>query len=420
MIGKKLLILGGIRTLCDYVVRAQKMGVYVYVADYDIYSPAKQIADQAVFLDATNVEEIVAFCKKEGIDGITTGYVDILLKPCYEACRRLNLFCYLTPEMIEMSTNKEYFKSICAEYSIPTPISHEIKNEDYEVAALALNYPVFIKPLDASGSRGAAVCNNVKEFKKQYKCALNFSKQKKVVVEEYLSGTEFLMDYLIVDGRPYLLSMFDRIMSADRNSAINHSDLCIAPSCNLTVFQQKIHQNILEMLSGMNFENGLIFFQGFVKDKNITIYEMGCRLGGSFPFIDEHCTGINPMDMLINYALTGEMGKKIAIEEISPHFSELGGVINIMALSSEYRIAEINGIEEVSKLPQMLHYLQRMFIGDSFQVGKITDSPVVSFYFYAKDIDEYKEIVRFIYSKVSVFDKYGNSLLMQPCSIENL
>lgn len=32
--GKKLLILGGMRMACDLVRQAQKMGVYVVVADY--------------------------------------------------------------------------------------------------------------------------------------------------------------------------------------------------------------------------------------------------------------------------------------------------------------------------------------------------------------------------------------------------
>ena len=61
-----------------------------------------------------------------------------------------------------------------------------------------------------------------------------------------------------------------------------------------------------------------------------------------------------------------------------------------------------------------------MSVGDSFLAGSKTDSPVVSFYFYAKDLEEYKQLVKAIYSKVKVTDCNGNSLLMSPCSTDNL
>ena len=100
--GKKLLILGGVKLACDIVKSARAMGVYVVVADYNVDSPAKQIADEGVLINAMDVDAIVDYCRKAHIDGITTGFVDILLQPCFEACRRLGLPCYLTQKMIEM------------------------------------------------------------------------------------------------------------------------------------------------------------------------------------------------------------------------------------------------------------------------------------------------------------------------------
>ena len=89
--GKRLLLLGGMRMACDIVKRAQAMGVYVVVADMTKDSPAKKIADKAIYADVCNVDNIVQICKDERIDGITTGFVDILLQPCHDACERLGL-----------------------------------------------------------------------------------------------------------------------------------------------------------------------------------------------------------------------------------------------------------------------------------------------------------------------------------------
>ena len=158
--GKKLLVLGGITLACDIVRHAQAMGVYVVVADYDRNSPAKKIADKAVLIDALDVDAIVELCKLENIDGVTTGFVDILLAPCYEVCKRLGLPYYVTPKMLTMSTNKIDFKDTCDKYDVPVPKTYLVGDlipvEMYD----KVNYPVFVKPLDGSGSRGASVCNN--------------------------------------------------------------------------------------------------------------------------------------------------------------------------------------------------------------------------------------------------------------------
>ena len=87
--GKKLLILGGVKTACSIVEKAKEMGAYVAVADYNTDSPAKQIADEAVLMDATDVKAIVLWCKENHIDGVTTGFIDILMPIVYEVCKEL-------------------------------------------------------------------------------------------------------------------------------------------------------------------------------------------------------------------------------------------------------------------------------------------------------------------------------------------
>lgn len=91
-----------------------------------------------------------------------------------------------------------------------------------------------------------------------------------------------------------------------------------------------------------------------------------------------------------------------------------------MADSLGKPIARIEGIEDVLKIKNIVHYIQRMFVGDSFLAGSKTDSPVVSFYFYASNLNEYKKIVETVYSKIRVTDIDGNSLLMRACSTDNL
>ncbi len=89
--GKKLLVLGGLTLECEIVKRAQQMGIYVIVADYNPAVPARKLADQFELVSATDVPALVDLCRREKIDGVTTGFIDILMQPCYDVCKELGL-----------------------------------------------------------------------------------------------------------------------------------------------------------------------------------------------------------------------------------------------------------------------------------------------------------------------------------------
>lgn len=418
--GKKLLIIGGVKMSCDFVVRAQKMGVYVVVADYLIESPAKKVADKGVLIDALDVDALVQFCIEEKIDGITTGYVDILLPICHEVCMRLGLPYYATEEMIDVSTNKISFKRMCNDYRVPVPVTYEVNAESYIKEAEDLCYPVFVKPLDASGSRGASVCRTSEEFISNYQIALGYSEKQQVIVEEYLEGTEFIMDYLMIDGEPHLMSMFDRKMCSNRPSAVNHSNLLISPSHKLDDYIREIHPNVSEMFKGTGFQSGLLFLQGYIDGDKITFYEMGCRLGGTFPNIVEKFTGINPMDVLIHHALTGDMLPKKTSHKITPYFNGKGAVVNFILNDKKGKINKISGLDEILKMSEVVNCIQFMNEGDEFELGNFTDQPIVILYMAAPDLKSLKDAVNKVYTLFKCVDCSNKSLLMPLYSLDDI
>lgn len=160
--GKKLLVLGGIMRTTFLIERAKRLGVYVIVADMDKNSPGKKIADKAILVNALDVDALEMIAMEEQVDGVISAHTDLLLRPWYELAKRLNVPCYLTEDMIEMSTDKEKFTSICMKYDVPVPKIFELDEKRLDEEAKNLKYPVFIKPLDGSGARGASSCEKRK------------------------------------------------------------------------------------------------------------------------------------------------------------------------------------------------------------------------------------------------------------------
>lgn len=420
--GKKLLVLGGIKLACDIVRRAQEMGAFVAVADYNTDSPAKQIADEAVLIDAMDVDEIVDYCRSEHIDGVTTGFVDILLRPCYEVCKRLGLPCYLTPKMIEVSTNKAAFKTACNQYGVPVPQTYLIGSSITEEVYAKLQYPVFVKPLDSSGSRGANVCNNREELEKQFAEALDYSKSNNVVVEDCLRGREFLMNFIAQDGEFRMISMFDRHVTDDRGSAINYASLSFGPSKAVDYYLEEVNDIVVNMFKSLGFMDGIYFLQGFFNGKNITFYEMGCRLGGSYYDLEYKCIGLDPIIMLINHALTGKMTDKITSVPVNVgKYHNLGVCVNYMLKGRSGTINRIEGLEEIKQMSSYVYCEQRYNLGYHYDDGdRIVDKPVLCVYLVVEDMQQLVSEVKYMNSIFDVYDENGFSLLKEKFNPELL
>lgn len=410
--GKKLLFLGGVQRACAIVRRAQELGVYVVVADYNEGSPAKQIADEGVLISATDVEALTDYCVKNHIDGVTTAYADVLLSTCMEVGKRIGKPFYANELMIKLSTDKIAFKEYCEKYDVPVPKTYDVNAKNYKGAAKSINYPVFLKPTDASGSRGADICYDYEDFCQKFEYALSFSKKKEVTVEDYLNGTEFILDYILIDGEPYMVSMADRFTSKGRPVAINHPNLMVLPSVNLEQYYKVVDPKVKKMFKELGFKNGVIFLQGYAKGDRITFYEMGCRLGGTWPYIDEAFQGYNPIDMLVSHALTGRMLPGGADpSSITPFFKGLASVIYFIATSGEGRIAKITGLDEVKQMPEVATTLQYYWEGDYYRLGSLTDILFLAVHMTASDYDELNKAMEEVYAKLDYLDENGDSLM---------
>ena len=90
LIGKRLLIMGGMRISCEIVRKAKEMGIVTIVADYNPVekSPAKVIADEALNLNITDVDAVVKTIEEKRIDGVLVGFNDMLLPFYAEICQR--------------------------------------------------------------------------------------------------------------------------------------------------------------------------------------------------------------------------------------------------------------------------------------------------------------------------------------------
>lgn len=417
--GKRLLLLGGGSMMKEVVIRAKLMGVYTLVMGLDLdLDEAKALCDKPIHGNARNVDEVVDVCKKEHIDGITTGYVDILLQTCHDACERLGLPYYANNKLIEVTTNKTLYKEVCHQYGIPVPEAYNITDIHSREQLDAIEYPVFVKPVDASGSRGAAICNNEAELIENYQKALAWSPSKTISVEEYLTGQDIILDYLVSGGKVHLVSIFDRMVTSDRKPPINSPNIQFAPSGAVDDFMRDVDPHVQEFCKGLGIKEGILFFQGYHKNGKVKLFEMGCRLGASFFSIEEAFIGANPVDVLIHYALTGKMTETGNFDLITPKYEGIGCAVYLLLRPGVEKVSHMHGIDAISDIPYVEHVNAHLHAGDYVSWERVTDVRILTVYIAAPDEVALKRTVQQVYDMVKITDEKGESILAPAYSVE--
>lgn len=419
--GKKLLIIGGTKTECDIVRYAKAKGVFTIVADYDPDVPGMKVADKAVLISARDIDALVEFCEQEKVDGVITGFVDILLRPYMEVCKRLNLPCYITEKMLSMSTNKVDFKETCEKYGVPVPKTYLMGGSIDEETLRKITYPVFVKPLDGSGSRGAGVCRNEIELKERFEEAVGFSASGNAIIEDYITGREFLLDYIAADGEFRLLSIFDRFMASDRGSAINYSTISMSPSIAVDYYLDNVNDRVINMFKTEGFTDGVLFMQGYFDGNRVMFYEMGCRLGGSYFNHEQECLGYNAMDMIIRFALTGRAVEDInTISKESAKYTKYALDCNYLLKGTDETVASIIGMEKVEAMPECIEIQKYRDVGYHYSKDRTVDRPIMVAEIVADSQSDVIRLVNFINNSFEVLNEKGESLLMEKLDPKKL
>ena len=170
---KRLMILGSSKYFENLVITAKKMGIYTIVCDGFKNSPAKRVCDEAIDIDIFDLEKLKMLAIEKKIDGVISGFSDILIKPYTYIANELGLPCVITNDQLESVTNKEVMKGIFKENNINS-IEYCILNSINELDKLSgLKYPLVIKPLDSSGSKGIYFVDNELELKNNFDNANN-------------------------------------------------------------------------------------------------------------------------------------------------------------------------------------------------------------------------------------------------------
>ncbi len=353
--GKRLLVLGGMRISCEIIRKAQEMGIYVAVTDYNEPkdSPGKQIADESFMTSTTDVDAVVDLIKKEHMDGVLVGFNDLLLPYYADICEKAGLPCYGTRKLFELFTDKEQYKQLCCQYGVPTIEEYNASVIDNGEESEKIHYPVIVKPTTNSGARGITICNNYNELVGAYKKASEASVNGEVVIERYLDEKEATVFWLFQNGECHVAMIGNRHVKHNQEGVIPLPAGYSFPAAVTDRYLSDIMPKARKMFQAVGVKDGMMFMQCKVLDGECLVYDIGYRLTGSLEYkILKATCGYDPMEMMIRFALTGQMARENITGKINPYLGCYS--YNVSRLCAPGKIGEITGREKVMDYPGVI------------------------------------------------------------------
>ncbi len=405
---KKLLIMGANPETVSLIKKAKEMGIKTYVTDYNPKAYAKKFADVAVDIDGCAIDEIVNFVREEKIDAVLVGVAEALVPAYYAVCEKLNIPCFATMEQFEIMINKDKFKKICRENGVP------VVEEYFDDNLQEDKYPVIVKPVDSSSSKGISICNNKEELDVAIKTALSFSRRKKYIVEKYMNGLEAIVYYVMQNGEPSLVAMCDRYTSKEQEGITQLPSAYIFPSKHIEKYVRNTNEKVCKMLKKIDIKNGVLFLQAFVENGDLRIYEPGFRLNGAQEhIIVSKLTGIDAKELLINFAFTGEMSDKQIKDYADPYFKGKCAC-KLSPLVKEGTIAKIDGVESVKKTEGVISVNLNYEEGGKVAGLGTQRQMAANIFIVAENFVDLKERVDKVNNAFKVYDGNGDSMLLKP------
>lgn len=407
--GKRLLILGGMRISCEIVMKAQAMGIYTLVADYNKIedSPGKQVADEAVDLNVIDVDAVVDYVKNNAIDGVFVGFNDMLLPYYAEICEKCGLPCYGTKEQFETLIAKDKYKALCRQFEVPTI-------PEYDIDDVNIEYPVLVKPVDNSGSRGISICHNREELKTAVEIGREASKQGKVLIERYMDGREVTVFWTFQNGNYYLSALANRHVKQNQgNDVIPLPVGYTFPSVFLPKYRAEVEENCKQMFRYLGIKDGMMFMQCKVENETCYVYDLGFRPTGSLEYKILKCVcGYNPLEMMIYHSLTGKMGDENIAGKAVPEFST--PAFNVSCLCAPGTIKEIKGLEEIRAMDEVEDVVIAHIPGDTIteKMRGLLAQVAIRVLGTVKKKEELLPIMQHICNAVHIIGENGEELLL--------
>lgn len=359
---KYLLIIGGGILQVPAVEVAHTMGLKVIVADKSLDAPAMKDADVKAELSTKDIEATIQyakeFAKSHNLVGVYTQGCDVEITVA-EVAHALGL-PGIDVESAYDCNNKIRMRERLAKHNVAGPKFDFAHNyEDAIEKAKKVGYPLVVKSIDNSASRGIRIIDSEAQLKEACDEAQKYSfYDKRILLEELLVGEEYSVDTVVYEDVLYPAGVSDREFDFSKEFAVQTGSL--TPSLLPEEMQEKMYKLMAEAAKAMGIDKGAFKGDLIICDGEPKIIEITARLSGGFDsqYRKPYSFGIN----LIKATMDIAIGNKLDFRDLIPKWVKYSKTTSPFPKAG--KIVAIKGLEETKKLPGVKQVIMVVKEGD--------------------------------------------------------
>lgn len=367
---EKLVIIGANDFQAQLIKKANELGYETHVFAWEDGAVGKAIADYFYPISIVNKDEILEYCKKIKPCGVCSIASEVANITVNYLARHLGLVCN-SERCVLLSTNKHEMRKAFAENNDPSPKSILV-DADFDLQKIDINFPVLVKPTDRSGSRGITKVLKFEDLKQAVSFACNESFEKKALVEEFVEGKEYSVEYISYQGKHTFLALTEKFTTG----APHYVEVAHKQPADIHEKQlDGIKKIISKALDTLNVQYGASHSEIKIDEHgNIKIIEIASRMGGDCIGSDlvPLSTGYDYMKMVIDIAV----GKNLELKKQNYHKNVI-----IRFLFSEDDMTYFYRI--IKNIPETL--IRKTFLLTNFDVNIMDSSRRYGYYILASD-----------------------------------
>lgn len=276
--------------------------------------------------------------QEHGVLGV--GFLNSLLKKNYK-------YMELAIGTRDKRSMKKHFQAAnlnYAKYKSNYSSNDLINNKNH-----GLTYPIVAKPVCGMGTYNTEIIRNNNELKEYYS-ALNLNKvihSEQIIIEEYIKGKEYHADMLWQDGKCIFLSIFqDLVPRIEVINMINRNgSFSLLREMHKELYRQ-IEEMHLKIIEQLEYFNGIMHTEFFIKDGKIFFSEIAKRYGGGA--IIQSIKVAYGVDLIEEW-LNIELGIKVNLQIRSPQ--KIYNRLNFSPLASKGIVKKVPSKEDFLSLP---------------------------------------------------------------------
>lgn len=306
---KKIMFLGGTFQQVPAIQYAKEQGYYTILCDYQSDTPGRNYVDEYHCVSTTDKEAVLEVAKKTQINGIVAYVSDTAAPTAAYVANKLNLPSNPYEAMMIL-TKKDLFRKFLKDNGFNSPRANSYRTiKEAKKDLSEFNFPIMVKPIDSSGSRGITRINSIDELERAFEYAIVNSRDRVVLIEEFIEmahSNQIGGDVFVINGKIEFCGFLNchRIKQVNPNIPIGKSFPIFLDEEKIATVQNEL-QKIITLL-GINM--GALNIEAiFGKNGNLYFIEIGPRNGGNLiPEFLEIITEIDFVGATVEAALGNE------------------------------------------------------------------------------------------------------------------